>query len=167
MRIIDSKLKHHVWRYVFQCALAALSVLIVLIFLDVFCHSAIIATLGASAFIVFTMPRSYPSRPRPLIGGYVIGIIVGIISYYISNSSLMLTLFGNLRISYVVFGAIAVGAAILLMTITDTEHAPAAGIPIALVFNKWDYSTVLFILSIVIVLFLVKSLLKPILVDLR
>ena len=79
----------------------------------------------------------------------------------------MLILFGNLRISYVVFGAIAVGAAILLMTITDTEHAPAAGIPIALVFNKWDYSTVLFILSIVIILFLVKSLLKPILVDLR
>lgn len=167
MRIIDSKLKHHVWRYVFQCALAALSVLIVLIFLDVFCHSAIIATLGASAFIVFTMPKSRPSHPRPLIGGYIVGIIVGILFYYIGNSTLVLSLFGNLEISYIVFGSLAVGTAIFLMTITDTEHPPAAGIPIALIFSKWDYLTIIFILSASIILFIIKSLLRPILVDLR
>ena len=167
MRIIDSKLKHHVWRYVFQCALAALSVLIVLIFLDVFCHSAIIATLGATVFIVFTMPRSRPSHPRPLIGGYIVGIIVGILFYYIGNSTLALSLFRNLEISYIVFGSLAVGTAIFLMTITDTEHPPAAGIPIALIFSKWDYLTIIFILSASIILFIIKSLLRPILVDLR
>jgi len=167
MRILDEKLKHNMWRYIFQCCLSGVAILLVLLFLDIFCHAAIIATLGATTFIVFTMPRSYPSRPRPLIGGYLVGIVMGIIFHYISNSSMMLGLLGSLKISYIVFSALGVGTAIFLMTITDTEHPPAAGIPMGLIFNNWDYTTILFIFSAVILLFIAKSLLNPILVDLR
>lgn len=167
MYLIDKKLKHNVRRYIFQCALAAIAILFILIILDVFCHSAIIATLGATVFIVFTMPIARPSHPRQLIGGYIVGIVVGLLFYYISNSILVKSLFGYNGISYIVFGSLAVGTAIFLMTITDTEHPPAAGIPIALIFNKWDYLTIIFILSAVIILFIIKSLFRPILVDLR
>lgn len=167
MYLIDKKLKHNLRRYIFQCSLAAIAILIILIILDVFCHSAIIATLGATLFIVFTMPKSRPSRPRPLIGGYIVGVVVGLLFYYIGNSTLVLSLLVNIEISYIVFGSLAVGTAIFLMTVTDTEHPPAAGIPIALIFSKWDYLTIIFIISAVIILFIIKSLLRPMLVDLR
>lgn len=167
MYLIDRKLKHNLRRYIFQCAMAAIAILVVLIILDVFCNSAIIATLGATVFIVFTMPKSRPSHPRPLIGGYTVGVVVGLLFYYIGNYKFVPSLFWNLEISYIIFGSLALGAAVFLMTITYTEHPPAAGIPIALIFSKWDYLTIIFILSAAIILFIIKSLLKPILVDLR
>ena len=167
MRILDRKLKHNIKRYVFQCCLAAISILIVLLFLDVLKHTAIIATLGATSFIVFTMPKAYASHPRPLIGGYLVGIIVGVICHYLSTATLALVLMRSVETSYIIFGSLAVGLSILIMTITDTEHPPAAGIALGLVINEWVYLTVIFILSSVLVLFVVKSLLKPILVDLR
>ena len=77
MRIIDSKFRPNAVRYVFQCCLATATILLALLFLDVREHTALVATLGATAFVVFTMPKSYPSRPRPLIGGYVVSVAVG------------------------------------------------------------------------------------------
>ncbi len=84
MRFFDKKFRKNVHRYIFQCVLATLTVLAVLVFLNVLTETAIIAALGASAFIVFTMPNTYSSDPRRLIGGYIVGIIVGIICNYIS-----------------------------------------------------------------------------------
>jgi CBS-domain-containing membrane protein len=167
MRILDIKLKHNVWRYIFQSSLAAFTILCVLIFLEVLKHTAIIASLGATLFIVFTSPRAYSSHPRPLIGGYLVGIASGLLCDLISESLLMLNIFPNKEISYIIFGALAAGVAILIMTITDTEHPPAAGIALGLVLNEWDYKTLIFILSAVILLFIVKSLLKKVLVDIR
>ena len=79
MRFFDKKFRKNVHKCVFQCVLATLTVLAVLVFLNVRTETAIIAALGASAFIVFTMPKTYSSDPRRLIGGYIVGIIVGII----------------------------------------------------------------------------------------
>jgi len=167
MRILDVKLKHNVWRYVFQSSLAALTILCVLIFLGVLKHTAIIASLGATLFIVFTTPRAYSSHPRPLIGGYLVGIASGVFCNFISESLLILNVSPNKEISYIIFGALAAGIAIFIMTITDTEHPPAAGIALGLVLNEWDHNTLIFILTAVVLLFIVKSLLRRVLIDIR
>jgi CBS-domain-containing membrane protein len=70
MEIIDIKTRKNIWRYISQCILATVTILAILFFLDVLTETAIIAALGASAFIVFTMPNTYSSDPRRLIGGY-------------------------------------------------------------------------------------------------
>lgn len=166
MKIIDQKVRHNLGRYVFQCSLATFTILIVLLFLDVLSHTAIIATLGASAFIVFTMPESYESKPRPLIGGYLVGILVGCSCYFLSMFPLMTSIFATQETSYIAFGALSVGIAIFLMVITDTEHPPAAGMALGLVINRWDHMTIVFILCSVILMAAVKKLLKPIMMDL-
>lgn len=78
MRIFDIKLKKNVLRYIFQCALATITLLIVLLYLNVFHQATIIASLGASTFIIFALPESLTAQKRNFLGGYLTGIIVGI-----------------------------------------------------------------------------------------
>ncbi|MGB3341359.1 MAG: HPP family protein [bacterium] len=167
MNIIDKNVKKNLVRYVFQCGIATAAILLILIFLNVLTHTAIIASLGATAFIVFTMPRAYSSGPKPLIGGYLIGIIVGCGCSLLSTLRFTLPFFITLITSYTIFGALAVGIAIFLMAVTNTEHAPAAGISLGLVLNDWNYSTLLFVFTAVLFMAGLKELLRPILIDLR
>ena len=166
MRIIDVKFRKNIIKYIFQCILATLTVLAVLIFLDVITRPAIITALGASAFIVFTMPNMYSSDPRRLIGGYSVGIIIGILFFFISNLETFSVISENSKMILVIFGAIAVGVSIFIMAITNTEHAPAAGIALGLVINTWDYITIIFIIIAIIWMTTVKKLLRPYLMDL-
>ena len=66
----------------------------------------------------------------------------------------------------VVFGAIAVGIAIFVMTVTNTEHAPAAGIALGLVINEWNYFTIILIFCAIVWMASVRIILKKYLMDL-
>ena len=166
MRLFDKKFHKNVHRYIFQCFLATLTILAVLFFLDVLTETAIIAALGASAFVVFAIPNSYSSDSRRLIGGYLVGIIVGIFCYFISINIPSSNFFTNTEMSFIVFGATAVGIAIFIMAVTNTEHPPAAGIALGLVINSWTWVTIVFILCAIIWLAGVKKILNPYLMDL-
>ena len=137
-----------------------------MIFLNILNEAALITALGASAFIVFTMPNQYSSDLRRLIGGYIIGFIVGFIFYFISISKICNNLIENHTISIAIFGSIAVGFAIFLMAFTNTEHAPAAGITLGIIINSWDYLTIIFIIIAIIWMISVKIVLKKYLIDL-
>jgi CBS-domain-containing membrane protein len=163
MRIIDEKFRDNVPRYILQCALATSLIAIVLVFLDVLTHTATVAALGASSFIAFTMPRYDVSKPRFMIGGYLVGISVGCFCHFLSLSLCMTCLFVSPRVSYIVFGALSVGLAIFLMVITDTEHAPATSVALGLTLEKWDYLTLVFVLCGIIFISTLKGLLKPVL----
>jgi len=168
MNIIDLKLKKYFFNYILQCFLATLVLSIALFFLNILTETALIASLGATAFIVFAMPRTYSSAPRRLIGGYTVGISVGLIFFYLENKIDYLSLFEpqiNHPLSYVL-AAVAVGITIFIMTITNTEHAPAAGISLGLVINQWDISSLFFIISAMLAMVGVKCLLKPYLINL-
>lgn len=78
MRLTDDKFRKNAWTYFFQCSLATITVLIVLVILDATLQTAIIASIGASSFIVFTAPNAFSAKTRSLIGGYATGIIAGI-----------------------------------------------------------------------------------------
>ena len=164
--LFDKKFKKNTFKYILQCFLATLTILAVLIFLDVLNEAALISALGASAFIVFTMPTQYSSDPRRLIGGYIVGVFVGLIFFIISQSEIKNILgFSNMT-TLIVFGAIAVGFAILIMAVTNTEHAPAAGIALGLVINQWDYLTIIFIVLAIIWLTSIRLILKGYMMDL-
>jgi CBS-domain-containing membrane protein len=167
MSIIDKKLKKNLGRYVLQCSLATGTVLFILAFLDIVTHTAIIATLGATSFIVFTMPRAYASGPRPLFGGYLIGICVGCLFSFLSTFIFKIPIIITQITAYIIFGALAVGIAIFLMTITNTEHAPAAGMALGLVINEWDFLTIAFIVAAVLFMAGLRTFLSPLMIDLR
>jgi len=164
--LFDKKFRKNTLKYVFQCFLATLTMLAVLIFLDVLNEAALITALGASAFIVFTMPTQYSSDPRRIIGGYIVGLAVGLLFYFISISEIVTDLIGNHTTSLIVFGSIAVGFSIFIMAVTNTEHAPAAGIALGLVISNWDYLTIIFIILAVFWFVGIQILLKKYLMDL-
>nr|WP_279230329.1 HPP family protein [Thermohalobacter berrensis] len=127
------------------------------------------ASLGATTFIVFTIPSSYTSQSRNVIGGYIVGIIIGIIFHLLSLEMASLLKDMSIRVIYIFLGSIAVGITILLMTITNTEHPPAVGMSLGLVLSKWSYITIMTILFCVVFMWLVKILLvkKDLLIDLK
>ncbi|KYK24749.1 hypothetical protein AYK25_01595 [Thermoplasmatales archaeon SM1-50] len=163
---IDRKFRKNTTKYIIQCVLATLTIFAALLFLDVLNETAIITALGASTFIVFTMPKQYSSDSRRLIGGYLVGLAVGFVFYIISTLFFKTMISINNTTLLVIFGSLAVGFAIFIMAITNTEHAPAAGIALGLVINKWDYVTIIFIIVVVIWMYGIKTILSKFLMDL-
>lgn len=162
----DNRLnRYSLRRYILQCALASVAVLILLLVLDAVTQTVLIAALGASTFIAFAVPRSLQSDPRYMIGGYVVGIFSGV---------LMSTIFTSLQMAdpvaahtvMVVFGALATGLAMFIMVATKTEHPPAAALALGLVLNEWDLLTLAVVMTGVIALSVFKKLILPMLMDL-
>ena len=152
-------------RYLLQCTLASVVVLILLLILDTVTQTVLIAALGASTFIAFAVPRSLQSEPRYMIGGYLVGILVGssigTLSASISYSDIV-----TAHVAMIVFGALAMGLAMFVMVITKTEHPPAAALALGLVLNEWDFLTLVVVIVGVIALSMCKRLVLPILMDL-
>lgn len=64
MEVIDKRALKKYPHYLKQCLLATAVITAVIYSLDVVSHTVIIATLGATTFIVFAMPHNYASSPR-------------------------------------------------------------------------------------------------------
>ncbi len=167
MRLFDEKFKKHKARYFFQCALATISAMIALVVLDGIANAAVIGALGASAFVIFTMPHRHVSEARYLVGGYLVGIATGTLCYW---AGWLLIQSSGLAIdeSTVIFffASLAVGLAIFLMVITNTEHPPAAGLAMGLALNEWNLQAVLVVLVGIAYLTGMKRWLKPFMIDL-
>ncbi len=166
MKILDEKFKDNKIRYVFQCMLATLAVFIVLMILDAIANAAIIASLGASSFIAFTMPKADVSRARFLVGGYVVGVFSGSLCFGLSVIPAISQILNNQELSRVIFSAAAVGLAIFLMVILDLEHPPAGGVALGLVLNEFSLLSVAVILIGIVSLSVLKAVLKPFLINL-
>jgi len=166
MKIIDPKLIHSLKSYLFQSILATISIFLVLVFLDILEHTALIATLGASAFIIFIMPNSYISMPKQVLGGYAIGIICGCLCFFLTKGFSHSFIAMPEKFFTVSFGSLAVGTAIFIMAAINYEHPPAVGISLGLVLNQWNHQTIIFIIFAVIIMLVVKRLLQPFLIDL-
>ena len=166
MRIIDRKAKQNLGRYVSQCALATLVILIIFLFFDLLLGASLVASLGATTFIVFALPTSRPAQPRRLLGGYAIATLCGVLCSLLASSPLVgFTGLSQNRI-VVIFSAVAVGIAIFTMALTNTEHPPAAGLALGFVADYWDWRTILFVLGAAALLTLTKRLLRNTLLDL-
>lgn len=71
----------------------------------------IIGSFGASAVLIYGIPRSPLSQPRNVVGGHVLSAIVGVSMHLLVPSPLLCS-------------ALAVSCAILLMHMTGTLHPP-------------------------------------------
>lgn len=166
MGLIDKEFRSNKARYIVQCGLATICVLIILFVLDPLTDTTTIAALGASSFIAFAMPHQRASRPRLMVGGYIIGLVVGYICFRLLTLPTLAALDVTQRYGKTIFGALAVGTSIFLMVITDSEHPPAAGLALAFVITGTDAVTVAVVGLGIICLALTKTLLKPVLRDL-
>ena len=134
------------WRhYVLQSILATLSVFIVLYFLSLQ-NAVIIASIGATAFIVFAMPDNVTAQARNVIGGQLVGLLYGFLFSLIPQPSLIYSI-----IAY----SLAVGATIFTMVVTDTEHPPAAGTALGVAMTGISLDVFIAVISSIILLSLI------------
>jgi CBS-domain-containing membrane protein len=164
-QLIDPKFLSNSTRYVIQCFIVCCTMLAVLLFLDSVYHTVFIAGLGASSIVVFSAPSMRASRPRCLLGGYIVGI-TGVVQCHILQRFFSAFELFDARSVGIIFGAIAVGLAMFLMATTDTEHPPGAAIALGFVLNEWDFMTIVVVMAGICLISLVKELARNWLIDL-
>jgi len=120
MRWIDEGFRKDPGHYVLQ-TLLAFAVIVVIAWVMLQLTSEIVtAALGATAFIVFAMPKHDTAGTRHVIGGHALCIGIGVLfSVLVRYESLT-------RVPQALFIALVVSLAIFAMVVTDTEYPPAA-----------------------------------------
>lgn len=158
MRFIDKNFRGNMLQYVVQCLIATASLVVVLFYIDIVIDTAVVASIGATSFILFTMPHASRSKAFYILGGYATGTIIGVLS-----NSILLT---NIGLPVNVVGAVAVGLAMFIMVITNTEHPPAAALALGIAINGYTVNMLIFVYGVAVTLILIKWTLRKWLIDL-
>jgi CBS-domain-containing membrane protein len=153
---IDKEFRQHWKNYVMQSILATLSVFIVLYFLSLK-HVVIIASIGATAFIIFAMPDSITAQPRNVIGGQLVGLFFGFLFSLFPHQALIYS---------VVVYSLAVGVSIFTMVVIDTEHPPAAGTALGVAITGITLEVFVAVSVSIILLSIIHVFFKPYIRDL-
>jgi CBS-domain-containing membrane protein len=145
------------WRsYVFQSLLATVAIFVVLLVLSLQ-QAVVVASIGASAFIVFAMPKSVTAQPRNVIGGHLVGMMSG---------ALFSSLTHPLALKSMIMFPLAVGLSVFVMVVTDTEHPPASGTALGVAMTGLSVGVAVAIATSAVILSLIHRLLGPRLRDL-
>ena len=159
-RFLDKNFRVCWPRYLLQCGIATAVIFLVLTLLDGVRQTVLIAAFGSSAFVAFSMPHTESARPRFLIGGYCVGTSMGCLFSVLGDLSLLAAL------PLIALGALAVGASIFVMVVTNTEHPPAAGLALGFVINPWDGESVFVVIAGIVAISLTKEIIKSRLINL-
>jgi len=160
-------LKSNWLNYLWQPALAVVFLTVVLFFMNRYTMSDVLWAVGAgslasSCFIVFGNPSSSSSLPLKIIGGYVIGIVSGVIFRLIAMHIHDLP-HGFLGTPYFhfagVLAAFCAGTCLFFMSVLKLQHPPAAGMALVLVVDMRDYKVVFIVFIAALILASLRRLL--------
>jgi CBS-domain-containing membrane protein len=155
-------------RYLWQAALAAMVMLIVLLLVDSVADAVLAAGLGSSAVIVFVHPNSSGAALRHLVGGHLLGLAVGVLSAFLLFHSGWVPVPADVEHwAANIAAAITLGLVILLMSMTDTEHPPAAATGLGFALQSLNVTVIALFAVAVLVLAVSKVLLRKSLRDLN
>ena len=154
------------WVFVFQAVMATVVMLAILTFVHSLSSAAIAAGLASSVVGIFIGPSNRTAHIRSVVGGHGVALALGSLFSFIlffGPVEAYLTDVDYLRnLSY----AFAVGMAMLLMAITNTEHPPAAGTALGMASREFDTLIFFSIIGAVLMLGVIKLALRPYLRDL-
>lgn len=158
MRLFDHKFKENKKRYIGQCFFAAIFIFGILTLMDIAYDIVVAASIGASAFIAFTMPHAQSSRARYLIGGYFIGATSGVVMNYFYSYLLLANIPCSPHMLTAIAGAMAVGLAMFFMTVCNMEHPPAVALALGLTRERNVLMAALAAMISIILMSLIKRL---------
>ncbi len=153
---IDREFRQHWKNYALQSILATVAIFIVLYFLSLE-HAVIIASIGATTFIIFAMPDNITAQPRNVIGGHLVGLLFGFLFSLFPHSGMICAI-----LAY----ALAVGASIFTMVVVDMEHPPAAGTALGVATTGITFEVFIAIVVSIILLSVIHVFFKPYIRDL-
>jgi CBS-domain-containing membrane protein len=150
IEVVDPRFRRYWYSYLVQGALATAAMLVILLFVDSIADAALVAGLGSSVVILFVHPSASAARPRSLIGGHAVGLVVGVGCSFLVFSSPMGGFIEHSRFLSDLSLAISLGLVILIMAVTNTEHPPAAGTVLGMALQAFDpVPTVVFVVAII------------------
>ena len=135
---IQAKFKKLWMYYIIQSLLAAATLFIIILILGRQ-RMVVASAIGATAFIVFAMPKSISAQTRHVIGGHMVGLAAG-------------GVFLAIPLPFSIECALAVALAIFLMVALDVEHPPAAGTALGVVINEVSRDAFVAILASALIL---------------
>ena len=149
--LFDPKIKENGWRYLGQVSLATVSLFVVvfveeLITGQIGSQAVIVAAIASTAFLLFIMPHSRPSRPRNALGGHALALGVGVVFALFADTATGRETVGGTAVYFAMFAAGSVGLSMFLMAATNTEHPPAAGTALGVVGAGVSLDALLFVL---------------------
>ncbi|MEE8403010.1 MAG: HPP family protein [Candidatus Hydrothermarchaeaceae archaeon] len=154
MHIIDEKFRAMWINYALQSAIAFFVVFLLLMVLTTLAELVVAAAIGSTAFIVFALPKSPTAKPRNVIGGHFVCVLIGWACTVLFPQNFILA------------AALAVGIAVFVMVTTNTEHPPAAGTAMGIVVAGFSPKLFLFVIFSALMLSATKKILDPWLKDL-
>lgn len=153
LKWLDARFIHRPRRYIFQSLAAGVALVAILSAEETLTNGTIVVAIASSVAIVFFAPHSIVSSPFRIIGGHLSAIVAALCTVGI----LLLmpdSVAANQWVIHIMQGT-AVALVILFMTITNTEHAPAAGTALGLAISV-PRDSVIFIVSAAVVISLVR-----------
>ena len=153
---MKDELRQYWKHYVVQSLFATVVLAIVFVFLTLQ-HVIVVASLGSTAFVIFALPKSITAKPRNVIGGNLVGLISGSLCALIPQPNYWITL---------LVYSFAVGISIFIMVVTDTEHPPASGLALGVVFRGFTWTVAIAVISASVLLSLVHHFFKDSIRDL-
>jgi len=160
MRWIDEGFRSDPGHYVLQTLLAFAVIAAIAWLMLQLTTEIVTAALGATAFIVFAMPKHDTACPRNVIGGHALCIGIGLLA------SLLVGYASLPHLLQALFIALVASVAIFVMVVTNTEHPPAAGNALAFAISPTALWVGLIAVGVVVILSLVRLALRRWLRDL-
>lgn len=142
--------------FAFQAAIAFVASCVIMMLIDLE-NQVMIASVGATIFIMFAKPCSDTAQPRHVISGQVIGLLSGIAWTFIHYNTYVGDVFAY-------SGAVA--TTFILMSLTDTDHPPAAGTALSITFSGIDIKAIIYLIISIIILTILHTILRKRLKDL-
>ena len=157
-KFIDIKFRKNYLHYILQSFLIFICITAIML-LSKFLGGIVVASLGATSFILFVTPHTNGSRPRYVIGGYLCGTAVGTL-FNLLHTQVFEPIFGGADYAMVLLCAAAVAVTTFIMIVVNTEHPPGAALALGLVAGPGSMRMALAALAGVLLLCAVRRLLK-------
>ena len=158
MSLYDPKLRNNWPTYLFQSVIAGLVILLAFNLPALQGDIILVASLGSSAFLVFSLPTRVTASLKNCVFGHAWGLLAGVICFqghqWVGSGETL-------------FYAAAVTLAFLGMVGTNTDHPPAAGTALAVAMNNISWQSALWMLGMAALIAGAKTPLRGVIRDLR
>lgn len=155
---VDKDFRVNYKYYIFQSSLIFICIFLILLLCNFF-NVIIVASLGASSFILFAIPHTNNARVKYVIGGYFWGLILGSLFNFLYYKISSLN-FAGIEYALMAVCAASVAVTMFFMVITNLSHPPAAALALGLSTDSECFKTTVSAIIGVIIICTVRQILK-------
>ncbi|HAE86685.1 TPA: HPP family protein [Candidatus Marinimicrobia bacterium] len=144
------------WKYYLMQTLLSVSVLFIILLLLTSRDMVVIASIGATSFIIYAMPHAKSAMAKAVLPSYVAGLVFGSVFALIPVHNVIL-----LALVY----SMSVGCTIFFMLVTDAKHPPAASVTLGVALTGFQWEVAIAVLGSAVILSIAHHFSKHLLLD--